>query len=217
MHWLSENYKWLFDGIGGAAAITVIGYFMHRFLGSSDQGSAVLRSSSTGRMAVASHNVAASAFRPLRNQQNTTQLAWPEEKGEYIAASSETIPPFPDRLIGFRPVEENQDFWNKPFPPRGLIRLFEGNDWEGIPSFPHTMNGCAHGVFMIRWRSANPSLPVRSSVRHSSKSKGDEKVGAFGYMWGSNCEQPMFKIVETPYGHTLVDLFYELKFWQAAP
>jgi hypothetical protein len=152
-----------------------------------------------------------------RRDQNPRRPAWPDEKGEYIAVSSEAIPYFPDKLSEFRPAGDDKDFWSKPFPPRGSIRLLEGNDWEGIPNFPHTMNGCSHGVFMIRWRSADPSLPVRSSLRHSSKSKGDEKTGAFGYMSGTNCEQPMFKIVETPHGHTLVDLFYELKFWQAAP
>src|SRR6266478_5267768 len=34
MKWLSENYKWLFDGVAGAAAISVIGYVIHHFLGS---------------------------------------------------------------------------------------------------------------------------------------------------------------------------------------
>jgi hypothetical protein len=32
MHWLSENYKWLFDGIGGLALMAVIGYFTRRIL-----------------------------------------------------------------------------------------------------------------------------------------------------------------------------------------
>jgi hypothetical protein len=38
-------------------------------------------------------------------------------------------------------------------------------------------------------------------------------------MSGSNCEQPMFKFAGTVKGNksTLVDIFYELKFWQAAP
>jgi hypothetical protein len=30
--WLSENYKWLFDGVAGAAVIAVIGYLLRRFL-----------------------------------------------------------------------------------------------------------------------------------------------------------------------------------------
>ncbi len=33
MPWLSENYKWLFDGVASAAVIAVIGYVVHRFLG----------------------------------------------------------------------------------------------------------------------------------------------------------------------------------------
>src|ERR1700730_18543096 len=37
MRWLSENYKWLFDGVAGAAVIAVIGYVIHRFLGSQDR------------------------------------------------------------------------------------------------------------------------------------------------------------------------------------
>lgn len=32
MHWLSENYKWLFDGIGGLVLMAVIGYFTRRVL-----------------------------------------------------------------------------------------------------------------------------------------------------------------------------------------
>jgi hypothetical protein len=44
MNWLSENYKWLFDGVAGAVAIAVVSYVLHRFLGSQDrqQGVAAL-------------------------------------------------------------------------------------------------------------------------------------------------------------------------------
>src|SRR6266478_2827197 len=44
MKWLSENYKWLFDGVAGAAVISVIGYVIHHFLGSQgrQQGAAAL-------------------------------------------------------------------------------------------------------------------------------------------------------------------------------
>lgn len=152
-----------------------------------------------------------------RQDQNPGRPAWPDEKGEYIAGSSEAIPYFPDKLSGFRTAGDDKDFWSKPFPLRGSIRLFEGKDWDGIPNFPHTMNGCSHGVFMIRWRSADPNVRIRSSVRHSSKSHSDEKVGIFGYMSGTNCEQPMFKFADSRHEGNLVDLFYELKFWRAAP
>jgi hypothetical protein len=32
MQWLSENYKWLFDGVAGAAVIAAIGYLVQRLL-----------------------------------------------------------------------------------------------------------------------------------------------------------------------------------------
>jgi hypothetical protein len=31
MNWLSENYKWLFDGVARAVALSVIGFFIRRF------------------------------------------------------------------------------------------------------------------------------------------------------------------------------------------
>jgi hypothetical protein len=82
---------------------------------------------------------------------------------------------------------------------------------------------------MVRWRSADPGIPIQSSVRYSSSTSGETKTGGFGYMSGTNCEQPMFKFTDTlnpnkypPIirGHRvtyLVDIYYELKFWQAAP
>lgn len=83
------------------------------------------------------------------------------------------------------------------------------------------MNGCSSDFFMIRWRSDSPNVPVQSSVRFSAAVAGraDMKMGAFGYMSGTNCEQPMFNFgdARNRNGATLVDVHYELKFWQAAP
>lgn len=145
----------------------------------------------------------------------TVRPTWPKNAGVFVATSSETIPPFPRSLSGYR-SENNKDFWNQPFTLRGSLRLFGRDVWEGIPHFPDTMNGCSAGVFMVRWRSADPSIAVQSSVRYSSsvpsKTTG---TGVFGYMSGSNCEQPMFKVEVA--GSRLVDVYYELKFWQAAP
>lgn len=43
MHWLSENYKWLFDGVAGAVVVAIIGYVIHRFVSSGNQvGTATL-------------------------------------------------------------------------------------------------------------------------------------------------------------------------------
>jgi hypothetical protein len=82
------------------------------------------------------------------------------------------------------------------------------------------MNGCSNGVFMIRWRSSNPDVRIASNLGYSMEvSSATTKIGAFGYMQGTNCEEPLFKLVSVGNGNqsTLTDLYYELKFWQAAP
>ena len=72
---------------------------------------------------------------------------------------------------------------------------------------------------MIRWRLSDPNVRVQSSVRFTKDTSATMKTGSFGYMSGTNCEQPMFKFAGTVNGNksTLVDVYYELKFWQAAP
>lgn len=145
--------------------------------------------------------------------------SWPENHGVYISTSSETIPLFPNSLRGFR-AADNKDYWDKPFDTKGSMRISEGNDWEPIWNFPLTMNHCSDGVFMIRWRSANPAVLIASATGyHYSGIVYNEKTGTFGYMQGTNCEEPMFKFAGTINGNTsnLVDIYYELKFWQAAP
>lgn len=145
---------------------------------------------------------------------------WPQPLGVYTASSSETIPGFPSELSGYR-FEASKDFWGKPFSENGSIRIFQGSGWQGIHKFPATMNGCSSGVFMIRWRSAYTEMPVESSLRsYNAVAEVDTKPPhGFGYMSGTNCEQPMFKFPDkpNPNGATLVDVYYELKFWRAAP
>jgi len=159
-----------------------------------------------------------SGHKPKVKSEGWKNAVWPKDKGEYIATSSENIPTFPRRVSGYR-SENGKDFWDKPYPSRGTVRIFQGNDWQGLLNFPNTMNGCSSGVFMIRWRSTNPSVLVLSSVRNSRDAAGTTKEGCFGYMSGTNCEQPMFKFGGTRSRDksTLVDVYYELKFWQAAP
>ncbi len=162
-------------------------------------------------------------------QQSPARPAWPKTQGVFAASVSAAIPAFPQGVSGYK-FDEGKDFWGNPFAMTGWIRVFEGNDWTGIPNFPNTMNGCSAGIFMIRWRSADPGIPIHSSVRLSNKVASREtKTSSFGYMSGTNCEQPMFKITdhldrnkypEVIHGHRpsyLVDIYYELKFWQAAP
>ncbi len=42
MGWLSDNYKWLFDGVAGAAVIAVIGWLFHHFSQVRQRGTAAL-------------------------------------------------------------------------------------------------------------------------------------------------------------------------------
>jgi hypothetical protein len=157
--------------------------------------------------------------------QRTGRSLWPKKGGVYIATSSETIPLFPRVVSGYRPSGNNKDFWDHAFSTKGTIRIFEGGGWTGITDFPATMNGCSSGIFMIRWRSANPDVRIASVLSSSIgdgqpyRDSGRAKTAAFGYMGGINCEQPMFKFVGTLNGNesSLVDIYYELKFWQAAP
>jgi hypothetical protein len=144
---------------------------------------------------------------------------WPEGIGAYIAESSEMIPYFPEVLSGYR-SENNRDFWGNEYACRGTIRLFDGNGWEGLFDFPNTMNGCSAGMFMIRWRSSNPDIFIATTLGYTPDiPEGKTGTGSFGYMYGHNCLQPLFKIANNLNlnGSTLVDVYYELKFWQAAP
>jgi len=39
MHWLADNYKWLFDGIGALVIIGVVGYLLRRFMRAAEPAS----------------------------------------------------------------------------------------------------------------------------------------------------------------------------------
>ena len=125
---------------------------------------------------------------PHRNK-----LYWPKKPGVYVAQSRDKAPAFPRALRQYR-SESNKDFWGKDFECKGSIRVFEGAEWTGIPNFPATMNGCGSGLFMIRWRSAHPGITIASTLGfYNSRISLSPKKGTFGYMFGDNCEQPMFK------------------------
>lgn len=151
---------------------------------------------------------------------NILEKLWTRNYGVNTATSSEAIPSFPDILSGYRFVGENKDFWGNSFDCRGSIRILQDNDWAGIQDFPNTMNNCSAGVFMIRWRSSNPDFSISSTVAYSEETVSNGKSGKFGYMYGTNCEQPLFRfegnLNDDNYSY-LVDIYYELKFWRAAP
>jgi len=158
--------------------------------------------------------------------QSGSRPTWPQLPAQlvsvYMATSSETIPLFPSELPQYRDTG-NMNYWDEPYTLHGTIRIFEGNDWATIPDFPHNGNHCGEGLFMIRWRTSNPDVRVASNLAFSPEPSYNDvknaKTGSFGYMLGTNCDQPLFQFVGTTKGNesNLVDIYYELKFWQAAP
>ena len=146
---------------------------------------------------------------------------WPKSQGVYIAKSSASIPAFPSKLREFRFAGKNKDYWGESFDTIGNTRIFEGNAWEELYQFPHTMNHCSDGVWMLRWRSANPAVRISTGIANNTYDQGvsGAKTGTYGYMYGTNCDQPYFKFAGATRGNesNLVDIHYEIKFWSAAP
>jgi len=145
---------------------------------------------------------------------SSSRTSWPKNDGVYIAKSSETIPYFPNVLSGYK-SENNRGYWDEPFASKGRLRIFQANVWTEIPDFPGWANRCGEGMFMIRWRSASPDVRIESAMAYEKDMISTAKKGVFGYMYGTNCEKPWFKFSGTP--NTMVDIYYEVKFWTAAP
>jgi hypothetical protein len=154
--------------------------------------------------------------------QRARRPVWPKNFGVFTATSSETIPLFPRALSGYRPMRNGFNYWNEPFELTGSIRV--GDQWDGIYKFPVTMNHCSDGVFTIRWRASNPDVRIASmlaseDINLNYMADNSVKIGRFGYMYGFNCTQPAFKFSRTVNGNTsnIEDIYYEIKFWRAAP
>jgi hypothetical protein len=121
----------------------------------------------------------------------------------------------------FRASANNKDYWDERFKSLGSLRLFKGNDWEeifdGSNRFPHTMNQCSDGVFMLRWRVASPSVQISVAIANNTEVISNFKTGSYGYAYGTNCEEPFFKFTKSSDRSTLSDIYYEIKFWKAVP
>jgi hypothetical protein len=145
--------------------------------------------------------------------------AWPKKMGNYIVKTGKLAPNFPLSLDKFR-SEKNINYWGDRFITNGSVRIFGTEGWQMIPDFPLTQNGCSRGVFMMRWRADNDMVRVATNIGYSVEYIDTPgQIGSSGYMFGTNCEQPMFKFVGTRNDNesTLSDIYYEINFWQAAP
>jgi hypothetical protein len=54
---------------------------------------------------------------------------------------------------------------------------------------------------------------LRSTLAYNPENACGGRLGGYGYMYGSNCQELMFMVTT----NEMVDIFYELKFWKAAP
>lgn len=144
------------------------------------------------------------------------QARWPKAEGVYVATTSSKIPAFPRVLSGYRAARVNHDFWGNSYDWEGSVRV--GEDWTGLDKFPNTQNKCSHGVWMLRWRSGYGAR-VRTTKAWSEENAVGGKTGAFGFMYGHNCEQPLFRIVDNSNEDmsAVGDIYFEIKFWKAAP
>jgi hypothetical protein len=155
---------------------------------------------------------------PKPDAESTTRPTWPQSMGEFSAKSKDGIPSFPLELTGYR-SEKGKAYEGKPYATRGSISVDRGSEWKGLKHFPRTRHGCSAGVFMLRWRLSDPVIRVYSTIDNPRKSTANVATGSFGYMYGSVCDKPQFKFASArkPNWSNLVDIYYELKFWEATP
>jgi hypothetical protein len=148
--------------------------------------------------------------------------AWPKRGGVYVATSSEGIPDFPRVLSGFHAARRGVTYFDEPFDSSSGARV-SSDRWEGIYQFPVTENQCSAGVFMLRWRSGGGRIATMLGGDTGESYRLNNGVpsvqtGRFGYIYGSNCQQPMFKFVpDRNFSGNIEDVYYEVRFWKAAP
>jgi len=162
-----------------------------------------------------------------KRSQTSPESIWKRGKPVMVVSSASRIPEFPSRWGGYAPMAPGLDFWGQRFKTRGSERVFEGDrEWTRIEDgvgnkFPKSMNGCWAGLWLMRWRSSNDEVVVEAAVGYI----GDVKVveysrdGRYGYMMSSNCYEPLFRFKKAINGNPsgLVDVLYEIKFFEARP
>lgn len=145
------------------------------------------------------------------------------------------VPKFPKKIKDYvldRTVE-NQE-----------IRLFEGDNWRGFltPYRAGNTMSCQPEIWVVRWRTQNPSVKIDISQTYGGFDAGDPtdsfgepitdgsfdensdwvafyepemlSTGSAGYESGQSCSQPVFKWNSNPAGDAnLVDVSFEYQVW----
>ncbi len=85
MYWISDNYKWLFDGVAGAAVIAVIGWLFHHFSQGRQRGTAALNAQGakvTNSPVASGSNISQNINSPTLNLSfpptDEDQSSWPD-------------------------------------------------------------------------------------------------------------------------------------------
>ena len=149
--------------------------------------------------------------------------------------SSCKVPDFPTKIKDYEldRTVENQS-----------IRIFEGLGWSPFLTPYRTGNtmSCNPEIWIVRWRSQNPSVKIKVSGTYGGFDAGDptdffgepitdgsfdedsdwvafyepEKflIGGAGYQSGPSCSQPVFKWDSNPAGDAnLADVSFEYQIW----
>jgi hypothetical protein len=118
-------------------------------------------------------------------------------------------PGFPDRVAGFALARE----W------RETTRVFEHTaDWSTLYEFPATMNGCGMQRFFIRWRTAAPGVVIEATLVSAPDLivMVEPDAGTVGWMAGSGCGQPAFRMRSSSGDGNLADVIIEVQRWEVA-
>lgn len=125
-----------------------------------------------------------------------------------------TPPQFPASLPGYADVA---DQWT------ATTRAFD-SEWSPASAadpaqpFPTTMNGCGEQRFLVRWRSTNPDVPIRTGyTRAIIETEGtvleyEESAATSGWMSLDGCATPLFRAdPPTTSSATLADVVVQVR------
>lgn len=100
-------------------------------------------------------------------------------------------------------------------------RIFKGGKWEALSPLDQSLAGrCDSWIWIVRWRSRNPEVTVKSALIDTAvpppySSVGRSSTGGAGYIWGNACLSPGLKFASAVNGNgsNLVDIDYEYQVW----
>lgn len=137
----------------------------------------------------------------------------PTSLGQAAAVSwPSKVPEFPLAVQGYRlkgPAVQTE------------TRIFQSGKWEALDPLNQSLAGrCDSWIWIVRWRSRNPDVTVKSALIDTAlpppySSVGRSSTGGAGYIWGNACLSPGLKFARALNGNgsNLVDIDYEYQVW----